>query len=67
MNTQAPELTRTEQRLLDEFQHGFPLDAQPYARIAEQLGITRQAVQQRRASRGMPMLLDAAAQLASLE
>lgn len=34
--------------------------------IAEQIGVSRQAVQQRRASSGMPMLLEAAERLAAL-
>jgi DNA-binding Lrp family transcriptional regulator len=44
VNAQTPQLTLVEQRLLDEFQHDFPLDPQPYARIAETLGISEQAV-----------------------
>jgi len=44
MNAPALQLTLTEQRLLDEFQHGFPLEPRPYARIAEQLGISEDAV-----------------------
>ncbi len=37
-------LSLTEQRLLDEFQQGFPLESRPYARIAAQLGISETAV-----------------------
>ena len=44
MNTQTLRLTLTEQRLLDEFQRGFPLEPRPYARIAEELGISETAV-----------------------
>ncbi len=44
MNTPALALTPTEQRLLDEFQHGFPLEPRPYASIARQLGISETAV-----------------------
>jgi len=44
VNAQTLQLTLTEQRLLDEFQHGFPLDPRPYARIAETLGISEAAV-----------------------
>lgn len=39
---------------------------QTHTEIADALGITRQAVQQRRSSSGMPMLLDAAQTLARL-
>lgn len=44
MNTTALQLSLTEQRLLDEFQQGFPLEPRPFARIAEQLGISEAAV-----------------------
>jgi DNA-binding Lrp family transcriptional regulator len=44
VDTQALPLTFTEQRLLDEFQHGFPLEPRPYAHIAQQLGISEAAV-----------------------
>ena len=44
MNSQALQLTLNEQRLLDEFQHGFPLEPQPYARIARELGVSEAAV-----------------------
>ena len=44
MSAQALQLTLTEQRLLDEFQHGFPLEARPFARIADELGISEAAV-----------------------
>jgi DNA-binding Lrp family transcriptional regulator len=44
MNATALQLSLTEQRLLDEFQQDFPLESRPYARIAEQLGISEAAV-----------------------
>jgi DNA-binding Lrp family transcriptional regulator len=44
MHAQAVQLTLTEQRLLDEFQHGFPLEPRPFARMAQQLGISEAAV-----------------------
>jgi len=44
VNAHTMQLTLTEQRLLDEFQHGFPLDPRPYARIGETLGISEAAV-----------------------
>jgi DNA-binding Lrp family transcriptional regulator len=44
VNAPALQLTPAEQRLLDEFQHGFPLHPRPYARIAETLGISEAAV-----------------------
>ena len=44
MHTPALQLTMTEQRLLDEFQHGFPLEPRPFARIAGELGISETAV-----------------------
>jgi len=33
------EFSRIEQRLLNDFQHGFPLTPKPFAAIAEQLGV----------------------------
>lgn len=44
MGTQTLQLTFAEQRLLDEFQRGFPLEPRPFARIASQLGISEDAV-----------------------
>lgn len=41
---QGKVLTLTQQRLLDEFQHNFPLSATPYADIARKLAITEQEV-----------------------
>ena len=37
-------LNETQKRLLNDFQHHFPLSPNPYADIAEQLGISEQAV-----------------------
>jgi DNA-binding Lrp family transcriptional regulator len=39
-----PNLNALERRLVDEFQHGFPLEARPYARIAEALGVSEREV-----------------------
>ncbi|MES9843103.1 MAG: Lrp/AsnC family transcriptional regulator [Candidatus Sedimenticola sp. PURPLELP] len=36
--------TPLEKRLLNEFQHGFPLSAEPYREIAEQLGTSEHEV-----------------------
>ena len=36
--------SRIEERLLNDFQRDFPLDARPYARIAEELGVTEEEV-----------------------
>jgi len=44
MNTATLPLSLTEQRLLDEFQEGFPLKPRPFAHIAERLGISETAV-----------------------
>jgi len=44
VHPQALHLTLTEQRLLDEFQHGFPLEPRPFARIAAELGISETTV-----------------------
>ncbi len=38
------ELTPMERRLLDEFQHDFPLVPHPYAEIAGRLGVNQQTV-----------------------
>lgn len=37
-------LNDTEKRLLNDFQHGLPLEPRPYARLAEQLGCDEEAV-----------------------
>jgi len=39
-----------ERRLLNDFQHDFPLSATPYAEIAEQLGIDEEVVLQKLAA-----------------
>lgn len=44
MSSPALQLTPDEQRLLDEFQSGFPLEPRPYARIAQVLGMSEAAV-----------------------
>lgn len=44
MQPQTQQLTPTEQRLLDEFQHGFPLEPRPFARIAAALGVSEAQV-----------------------
>lgn len=36
--------SKAERRLLDEWQRDFPLDARPYARIAEALGVSEDDV-----------------------
>ena len=40
-------LNEIDRRLLDEYQHGFPLDPQPFASIAKQLGVEEQKVLER--------------------
>lgn len=40
-------LDAVERRLLDEFQHGFPLTSRPFAVIADALGVTEDAVIER--------------------
>ena len=42
--TQTLTLTRLEQRLLDEFQHDFPLTPRPYAALAERLDVGEREV-----------------------
>lgn len=37
-------LNDVDRRLLNDFQHGLPLEGRPFARIAEELGISEQAV-----------------------
>lgn len=44
MSYAAVTLSETEQRLLNEFQHEFPLHSRPYGRIAEKLGVTENTV-----------------------
>jgi DNA-binding Lrp family transcriptional regulator len=39
-----PKLRPLDRRLLNDFQHGLPLTATPFADIAEALGVTEQAV-----------------------
>ena len=39
-----PPLSELERRLLNDFQDGFPLTPRPFARIAERVGATEQAV-----------------------
>lgn len=38
------QLTPLDKRLLNDFQHDFPLSAEPYADIAEQLGVSEDEV-----------------------
>ena len=40
-------LNEIDCQLLDNYQHGFPLDPQPFATIAEQLGVDEQKVIER--------------------
>jgi len=40
----AVELAPLEKRLLNDYQHGLPLVPRPFAAIAEQLGVSEQAV-----------------------
>lgn len=44
MSYQDVTLSETEQRLLNEFQHEFPLHSRPYVHIAEKLGVTESEV-----------------------
>jgi DNA-binding Lrp family transcriptional regulator len=44
MSNVAPLLNKIDRRLLDEFQHDFPLEPQPFAAIAAQLGIDEDQV-----------------------
>ncbi len=44
---QYPEFGDVEKRLLNDFQHGFPLAPRPYAAIAQRLGVTEQEVLER--------------------
>lgn len=43
-NNVAPMLSELDRKLLDEFQHDFPLEPQPFAGIAAELGVTESAV-----------------------
>ena len=38
------ELNDTDRRILNEYQHRLPLEPRPFARIAEQIGVTEEAV-----------------------
>lgn len=38
------ELSSLEKHLLNDYQHGFPLESRPYKKIAEQLGSTEEEV-----------------------
>ena len=44
MNNVRPLLSELDRRLLDEFQHEFPLYPRPFARIAKELGTTESKV-----------------------
>jgi len=41
---QRPLVDETDRRLLNDFQHGFPLTPTPYADMARELGVTEDAV-----------------------
>ena len=43
-NNVEPLLSQLDRQLLDNYQHSFPLDPQPFAAIAEQLGISESKV-----------------------
>ena len=47
MSNVAMMLNELDRRLLDDYQHDFPLDPQPYATIAEQLGVDEKKVMER--------------------
>ena len=47
MSNVAMMLGEIDRRLLNEFQHDFPLDPQPFATIAEELGTDEQTVLER--------------------
>lgn len=40
----CPEFNITEQKLLNDFQHDFPLTSRPYAELGKQLGISEDEV-----------------------
>ncbi|MGI9316125.1 MAG: Lrp/AsnC family transcriptional regulator [bacterium] len=44
MNDQSLNLSKTEQKLLNDFQRDFPLHQRPFDHIAKKLGITEQEV-----------------------
>jgi DNA-binding Lrp family transcriptional regulator len=44
MAPNTTDYTELERRLLNDFQQGFPLCAQPYAQLASELGVTEQQV-----------------------
>ena len=44
MASTAISLNDTDKRLLDEYQRGLPLEPRPFARVAEQLGLSEQQV-----------------------
>jgi DNA-binding Lrp family transcriptional regulator len=44
MASTAIRLNDTDKRLLDEYQRGLPLEPRPFARVAEQLGLSEQQV-----------------------
>lgn len=44
MNAAAPAVSPLERRLLDEYQHGLPLEPRPFARIAAELGVSEREV-----------------------
>ena len=43
----APLLGEIDRRLLDDYQHDFPLDSEPFAAMAEQLGVDEATVIER--------------------
>jgi DNA-binding Lrp family transcriptional regulator len=47
MSNVAMMLGEIDRRLLDDFQHDFPLDPQPFATIAKELGTDEQTVMER--------------------
>jgi DNA-binding Lrp family transcriptional regulator len=44
MGKQRVPLSEFDRRLLDGYQHGLPLEPRPFARIADDLGVSEQAV-----------------------
>ena len=48
------EFSQLEQRLLNEFQHGLPLTAEPFADIARQLGVYETTVLETLQRLGIP-------------
>lgn len=44
MSAPQRQLSSLEQRLLNDFQHGLPVEPRPFARMAEALGVSEQAV-----------------------